>query len=622
MLLISYNIWKPAVVLAMSALVSVTAAAAPARPSEKARGATAPASLTPSAALAFRDTSGQAYGPSTLSKAKATAFIFTSTECPISNIYTTRIKEMAKDYRPRGAQFFLVNSNTGDTLERVSQDAKLRGFTFPVIKDEGTKLADRLGARCTPEVIILDATGEMRYRGRIDDNKDRTRVVRQDAKEALEAVLTGKPVKVPRTLAMGCAIFRGSTLPKSAGTVGEITYANDIAPILNRSCLACHRTGEVGPFALETYAQARTWSAQIKDYTARRIMPPWKAVPGHGEFHDARVLTDEEIARIARWHATGSPLGDPKSVPPAPRFVESREWSLGKPDMVVQPARAYHLEAEGPDVYRNFVLPVDFKEERFLSAMEFKPGNRAVVHHIVTYFDPTGKSAELDGKEKDPGYTVPGTGIGISNAAWGEVWVPGRTPRFMPEGVAIRIPKGSKLVMQVHYHKNGAPQADTSQVALYYTKGRVDRQVITWPLGNATFELKPGNSRQLVKSWFSLPADAHLRTMFPHMHLLGKEMKVTATLPDGTVKSLIWINDWDFNWQETYVYKEPVALPKGTRIEVVAAYDNSESNPHQVLHPPKTIRFGEQTTDEMCFAIIGLTFDQQKLNITPPVQSP
>lgn len=576
------------------------------------------------AAFGWQDLAGHRYTQADVAKNRATVFIFASTQCPVSNVYTPRINELAKTYMPKGVRFFLVNSNREETLAIVQKDAKLRSYPFPVVKDNGTELADRLGARCTPEVIILDPTGDTRYRGRIDDNKDRTKIVRQDAKEALDSLLAGKPIAFPRTLATGCAIFREPT--KTAATKPTkgalVTYTRDVAPILNKNCVVCHRSGEVAPFALETWQQAQTWARQIKDYTARRIMPPWKVVPGHGDFHDARVLTTDQIDTLARWCDTGTPQGDPKDLPPAPRFPSPIEWTLGKPDLVMQPIRAYHLDAEGPDVYRNFVLPADFTEDRYVSAMEFKPGNRAIVHHIVTYIDVNAQAVKMDNKEKEPGYSTNGVGIGVLNAEWGEVWVPGRTPRFMPTGVAVRIPKGSKLVMQVHYHKNGAPQTDLSQMALYYAKGKVDKKVAVYPLSNYTFALKPGEKRQEVKASLTVPADVHVHTMFPHMHLLGREMKVTATLPDGTVKPLIWVNDWDFNWQETYEYREPIALPRGTRLDMTAYYDNTDSNPRQLLHPPKLIRFGEQTTDEMCFAFLGLTFDNQKLDVTIPVGAP
>jgi hypothetical protein len=562
---------------------------------------------------AWKDLTGKTYTAGDLSTAKANVFFFVSTECPLANIYSPRMAELAREYSPKGVRFFLVDSNEADSEAKLKSYAAERSLRFATIKDRGTTLADHLGARATPEAVILDSKGEVRYRGRIDDNKERTKVVRQDVREAIDDIIGGRAVRVARTQPAGCAIFREKVAGAARDTGSKLTFAEHVAPILNASCVSCHRTGEVAPFGLENYQQAKTWATQIKEYTARKLMPPWKAVAGHGDFHDARGLTDTQIATLARWADTGAAPGDLNRAPSPPKFPSADAWSLGTPDLVVQPVGDYHLGPEGPDVYRNFVIPAEFDEDRYVRAIEFKPGNRAIVHHVVAYIDPKRASLELDGKDSEPGYTVPGVGIGILNSMWGEVWVPGRTPRFMPAGVGVRIPKGSKLVMQVHYHRNGAPQTDRTKMALFFSKEKPERIVTVFPVSNYNFELQPGNSRQVVKASMTVPADIHVRTMFPHMHLLGREMKVTATLPDGTKKPLIFVNDWDFNWQETYEYKQAVALPAGSRIDMEAVYDNSERNPHQVLSPPRKIRFGEQTTDEMCMAIMGFTFDNPAL---------
>jgi hypothetical protein len=568
-------------------------------------------------ALEWKDISGRKYGAANLATKKATLFIFSSTKCPISNLYIPRIIRISNEFAPKGVQVFLVNSNTAEKAEKVASYAKARKLPFPAVKDNCTALADKLQAHVTPEAVIVDSTGTVRYRGRIDDNKDPEKVARRDVAEALGAILSGSKVPNPRTLPFGCAIFRDKpAVANSATPTVAITYGSHVAKILSENCVVCHRAGEVAPFSLETYQQARAWAAQIKDYTSRRIMPPWKAVPGYGEFHDSRYLTNGQISALSRWADAGAPQGNAKVALGVQPTSTPVGWTLGKPDLVIQPDRDYHLEAEGRDVYRNYVLPVDFSEDRLVTGMEFKPGNRSIVHHIVTYIDPTGACVKMDCKEKEPGYTVPGVGIGIINAIWGEVWVPGNAARFLPPGVATKIPKGAKLVMQVHYHKTGKPEVDRSQMALYYAKGRVERMINTWMMGDMFFELKPGESRNTLHSELSIPTDVHLHSIFPHMHMLGKEMKIVAHLPDGSEKKLIYINDWDFNWQATYFYKESQVLPKGTRIELTAVYDNSEGNPHQTSNPPKAVRFGEQTTDEMCFCFLGLTVDKPGVSVS------
>jgi thiol-disulfide isomerase/thioredoxin len=571
---------------------------------------------SPAAPLAWTDVQGHRYGPEDLTAHPATVFLFWSSQCPVANRYVPRMIGLARDYRPKGVMFFLVDSNVEDSRAVVVQAAKDRALPFPAVKDHGTALADRLGAQATPEAIVLDGTGAIRYLGRIDDNADPDRVTRRDLRATLDALLAGQPIARTRTLPFGCAIFRDQQPARDAlAARSVITYARDVAPILNGNCVVCHRRGEVAPFSLETYQQARVWARQIKQYTARRLMPPWKATPGFGDFRDARFLTDRQIATLARWAESGASPGNLKQLPPAPHFPPPAAWPLGTPDQVLQAPRPYHLAAEGKDVYRNFVLPIDFKEDRYVAAWDFKPDNRAVVHHIVTYIDPTGQSAAMDGREEEPGYTVPNAiGVGIPGAQWGDVWVPGSSARRLPPGMAVRIPAGAKLVMQVHYHKTGKVEIDRSRMALYFAKGPVEKRLQTWTVGNMFFELPAGQAHQEVHADLTLPVDVHMWSIFPHMHMLGHEMKVTATLPNGTVKPLVWIKDWDFNWQATYLYREPLALPRGTKLRLVAVYDNSERNPRQTAHPPRLVRFGEQTTDEMCFAFFGVTVDGENLS--------
>lgn len=590
---------------------------------------------TPVSPIAWADLSGKRYSLEEVAKHPAAVFFFVSSQCPISNLYTVRMTEIERDYRAKGVACFVVDSNAEDTPSLLRRYARERSIAFPVVKDSGTALADALAASRTPEAIILDSAALVRYRGRIDDNQDRTKVSRSDVREALDDILAGRPVRKPRTTSFGCAIFRdhgkSSTTQRpgfpSRGTASSekgdlttrLTFSKDVAPILNRHCVACHRPGDVAPFALQTYQQAKTWSAQIKDYTGRKLMPPWKAVAGYGDFQDAHHMSDAEIQTIAAWVDAGAPEGNTRDLPARPKLLPPDEWALGKPDMVVMASRPYHLAAEGPDVYRNFVLPVEFKEDTYLSGIEFKPDNRAVVHHISANLDPTGKSAEMDGKETEPGYSVPsGVGIGVQEWSVLDGWAPGNTSSLLPAGTALRIPAGSRLVLQVHYHRDGKPEVDQTKLGLHFARGRVEKSRKMLGVDNRTFVLKPGADGQKLAGTFNVFADCHAWMIIPHMHLLGREMKVTATLPDGTRKPMVWVNDWDFNWQESYRYKEPLTLPKGTKVEMEATFDNSERNPRQPTHPPKEVRYGVQTTDEMCICLFFVTMDAENLNIEKP----
>lgn len=573
---------------------------------------------TPLPAFAWKDVSGKDYNQTTLTEGRVTVFFFSSTECPIANIYTPRMIELANDYQKRDVKFFLVNSNREDTLKKVQQYAKERKFPFPAIKDDGTALADYLNASYTPEAVIVDSKGIVRYRGRIDDNKDRAKVVRHDVREALDSLLAGKPVAVGRTLPFGCTIFRDTVKPNST-RLATVTYARDIAPILYQNCVPCHREGEAAPFSLKTYQQAKTWATAIKDYTARRLMPPWKAVPGHGDFHDARVLTDDQLTKIALWADSGAPQGRAKDLPKLPEFPKDG-WQLGVPKdgVALRSAEPYELGPEGEDVYRQFVLPVDTSQDRYINAIEFLPDNRAIVHHMIIFFDLSNRSVELDKADPAPGYSVKngGGGIGVpfDKAVWVAGWAPGNTARFLPKGMAFRLPKGAKVVLQVHYHRNGKTERDRSSVAFHYTdESEVEKVVYTGMVAQSFLNLPPGEERIKVASSRALSKETEIIAVMPHMHMLGREMKLTATLPDGTQKSLIYINDWDFNWQETYRYKEPLQLPKGTRLDLLAYFDNSEKNPRQPSHPPLRVTWGEQTTDEMCIGFYQFTVDRKSI---------
>jgi mono/diheme cytochrome c family protein/peroxiredoxin len=599
-------------VAALTLTVSGLATGAKPRPQPKPQEPTVLAvSKKPAAPITWTDLTGKTYGTGDLSKSKATVFIFTSSQCPIAGKYGSRLAALGKEYVSKGVAFFVVNSNVTDDVKMFSKWAKERNLPFPLVKDKGTALADRLDASATPSCVVVDTTGETVYLGRIDDSPEPTKVSRRDLALALDDVLAGRPVKSARTRPFGCSIFRDKDTPAApAKGTAAVTYAKDIATILNENCVACHRAGDVGPFPLDSYEQAKIWSTAIKDYTARRIMPPWKATPGHGDFHDMRWLTDAQLAKIAAWADSGAPKGDLKQMPPKPALHAAGDWPLGKPDLVLKSVKPYHLEAEGKDVYRNFTMPHEFTEDTYISAFDFRPSNRTIVHHIIAYIDVTGESSrERDNKESEPGWSVSGGGSGIKNDQWGDGWAPGMTPRPLAPGVAVKVPKGAKLVLQVHYHKTGKPEEDQSEIALYLAKQPVKEVLRTVPMGNPFFQLKPGVAGQEVKAAFVVPADVKLRQILPHMHMLGTSMKVTATLPDGTEKPLIWIQNWDFNWQYNYRYKEPLSLPKGTRLNLIATYDNTASNPNQPSHPPKLVRFGEQTTDEMCFAFLGVTVD-------------
>lgn len=573
--------------------------------------AASPATIgAPAGALAFRAVSGKSYSLADLKGRKAVVFIFLSTVCPVSKSYGPRLQALDEDYLPRGVVVFGVNSNWEESLAAVAQQAKAQGLPFPMIKDAGGALARRLGATVTPEAVLLDALGGVRYRGRIDDQRDPAEVKSRDLRAALDAVLAGQKVARAETLPFGCAI---QTAPRVAAAHPRVTFTRDVAPILQAQCQSCHRPGQIGPFSLLTYEDASAWAGLIKNYTQRRLMPPWKPVQGFGKFRNEARLSDPQIRTIAEWVGEGTPRGNPKDMPPPRQFPEG--WMLGKPDLVLDAGEPYHLAPDGKDVYRNFVLPSIPDHDEWVKAVEVQPDQRAVVHHVIVYVDPLGKSVALDAADPGPGYTTSGGGPGFSPAEFLGGWAPGNLPGFAPPGIAMKIPAHAHLVMQVHYHKNGQPQSDRTRIGLYFAKEPIEQQARVLPVLNHDLAIPAGAARFQVTACAHVPVDVTARAIIPHMHLLGRDIKVTATLPDGVVKPLVWIKNWDFNWQETYAFKEPIELPRGTRIDVAAYYDNSAKNPNNPNHPPKLVRWGEQTTDEMLIAFLAVTIDGEHLNV-------
>lgn len=431
-----------------------------------------------------------------------------------------------------------------------------------------------------------------------------------------------------------CVIGLTTAISPSARGNDAPTYHRDVVPILQKNCQECHRPGQVAPFALLDYAQARKRADDIATVTEQATMPPWHASTKEGgPFRDARVLTDRDRKTLAEWAEAGAHEGDPKDAPP-PKEWKS-DWLLGPPDLVLEMSAPYALEASGPDEYRVFVLPARLAKGRWIAAADFKPGNMRVVHHILAAYDVTGNARKIDAADPGPGYATSGGGYGRlpnglpffpTGQLWG--WAPGRRPNRSPRGTARALPAGADVLIQVHYHKSGKPETDATAVGLYFADGPVDKQVrsaVVMPrrsgfLGRPALRIPAGDANYEVKGVTTIRNDSHLLAVFPHMHLLGKDFLLTAVRPDGSRQTLIRIDDWDFNWQNPYEFITPVALPKGTRVEMLAHFDNSPGNIRNPSKPPIEVHWGEQTTDEMCIGFMQLTRDAEHLDNRSPDQ--
>jgi Copper type II ascorbate-dependent monooxygenase, C-terminal domain len=386
------------------------------------------------------------------------------------------------------------------------------------------------------------------------------------------------------------------------------TFSNEVVRIFQQHCQSCHRAGDIAPFPLVTYEDAKPKAALIKFMTQSKQMPPWKPSASCGEFADARKLTGAEIDTIAGWVNAGAPEGNRAQLPPPRDFGSG--WLLGEPDLVLASPEPY-TPASHKDTYRCFTMPTNVTSEAYVRAVDVHPGDRQTVHHVISFIDTTGASAALDEADPGPGYTCfGGPGFNIVGTLGG--WAPGSRPLELPSDVGYQLPAASRVVLQVHYHPHHAePKPDQTSIGVYFAKEKPDNLMLVVPLINQTFTIPPNDPNYRVTASFPIPTPFPLKLWFiaPHMHLLGRKMNVELQLPGGGTQCLVDIQDWDFNWQGAYRYKEPIQVPTGSRLALQAFYDNSSANPRNPNDPPKAVSWGEETTDEMCIAFLGVTLD-------------
>ena len=426
----------------------------------------------------------------------------------------------------------------------------------------------------------------------------------------------------------------------------EVTFNKDIAPIFFKHCADCHRPGEAAPMSLLSYKDARPWAKSIREKVANRTMPPWHADPQHGAFSNDRRLTPKELETIVAWVDGGTKEGNPSELPPAPKFVEG--WGIGKPDVVLSMQEEFTVEATGPDEYQYFEVPTNFAEDRYVRAIEVRPGNRKVVHHVVIFIQPPAKApapklnkeeaeklraqmekdsivykdgflqrVKADAPVYNDGCQLPsGGGSSQRNptkrdplATMLTVWAPGRDNNVWEAGTVKKIPAGSKLLFQVHYSKAaGSVQKDRSSVGLIFAKEPPAKLHTTELIYNAYMQIPAGAERHEATACWTTADDIQVKAFMPHMHMRGAAMEVKAVYPDGRTAVLLNVPRYDFAWQTNYSLKQTLAVPKGTRFLVTAYFDNSVKNKYNP-DPAKTVRWGEPTYDEMLACFIDYTKD-------------
>lgn len=401
--------------------------------------------------------------------------------------------------------------------------------------------------------------------------------------------------------------------PLCAQKNNDVTFTRDIAAIIFDNCARCHRPGEAAPFPLLTYDDVKKHATQIEEVTQARIMPPWLPAPQPLKFADVARLSDEQIATIKKWVDEGAPDGNAADLPPQPKFVEG--WQLGQPDLVLKARKPFLLPANGSDMYWNFIFPLPIDRTRWMKAIEIRPGEKQFIHHANVLVDRLENSRQ---REKTPGAGFPGMEIKIESETFDPdshflFWKPGSVPYVEPKGLALRLDKGTDLVLNTHMQPSGTPEVVQPTIGIYFIDDPATKFPMLLQLENdCKLNIPAGDANFVVTDELTLPVDVDLLAVYPHAHYLGKDLLATATLPDGSTQTLIHIPHWDMDWQAVFRYEKPVFLPKGTTVHMHYVYDNSEDNAMNPNHPPIRVRGGNRARDEMAhlwLQVLPVNFD-------------
>ncbi len=512
---------------------------------------------------------------------------FLGNECPIARHYAKRLVVVGQQFKEQGVKVIGINSNSQDSMVELKKFSSELDLDFDVLKDVDNEVADRFNAKRTPEVFVLDKDSKIQYHGRIDNQYapgvNRSVATENYLVQALSELLNGNAVSVPNTEPVGCVIGR-KKVPAENPTV---TYTNQISRLIQQHCLECHRSGEIGPFALESYDEVNGWAEMMVEVVNEGRMPPWHATNDHRELVNARLMTDLEKKLLEQWLEQGTPFGETAELPSPRKFTEG--WRLPKrPDKVIaMRPTPYTVPASGTVEYQYFVVDPGFKHDMWISAAEVIPGNRSVVHHSIVFIRPP-------------------DGVAFRGIGWLAAYVPGQASRIFQDTHARLIPAGSKLVFQQHYTPNGVAQQDVTQIGLVYADpSKITHEVFTLAALNQELEISPGDSDAQVASklrWF--PSNGRLLSVAPHMHYRGKAFGLFS-IESGARHPLVEVPNYDFNWQHNYQFRQPLALENVDALEVEFKFDNSLDNPFNPA-PHETVMWGDQTWQEMAVAFFEI----------------
>jgi hypothetical protein len=394
-------------------------------------------------------------------------------------------------------------------------------------------------------------------------------------------------------------------------SAGTPTFSKDVAPILYKNCVSCHRPGDIAPMSLLTYENARPWAKSIREKVAVGSMPPWHATQAHGIFSNDRRLTERDKDTLIGWADGGAPKGDPKDMPPNPKFTEG--WEIGTPDAIISMPREFEVKESGTIAYQFFEAPTNFTEDQWIQAIEVRPGARSVVHHVLVFCREPGARATPPfsqvvpnlgglGHGRSPEHALPGALIATT--------APGTNAMIFKPGSAMRIKAGAVFAFQVHYTANGTATRDRTSVGVIFAKRPPQQEIRNSAFVNPLFVIPPGADNQVVESAIQFSEDSQIWALFPHTHLRGKSWEYRLIYPDGRREVVLSVPKYDFNWQTYYVFTKPLAVPKGARLEATAHYDNSPENKWNP-DPKVAVRWGPQTWEEMQYSGITYSVDDK-----------
>ncbi len=521
---------------------------------------------------------------------------FLGTECPLARIYGPRLQRMADEYRSQGVRFIGINSNVQDSMDDVRQYVAAYGIRFPVAKDHDRTIALEMKATRTPEVLVIDRHQIVRYRGRIDDQYQpgisRAEPKQHHLRDAIDQLLGHRSVTVAATEAVGCLI----SLPRAAevnSKGNQVSFCKQVLRILQDHCIECHRQGEIGPFALEEYDEVVGWADMALEVIEQERMPPWHANPQHGSFANARHMPEADKQTLRDWVESGTPYGNFEDLPAAREYVAG--WLLPEsPHAVFEMSKIpFQVPAEGTVEYQYFVVDPGFKQDKWISAVQVIPGNRAVVHHSIAF-------------------TRPPDGADFRDIGMLAAYVPGQRSSDFPPGYAQRVPAGSKIVFQMHYTPTGKAEQDVTRIGMVFADpDEVTHEVFVVGGIEQEFEIPPHAAKHSVQGRVrNFPKDGFLLSIMPHMHLRGKSFQISAKSDSGAEK-LLDVPHYDFNWQHSYRLSTPLSLRSVRSIKFTATFDNSADNPTNP-DPDEYVTWGDQTWQEMAVVFVGVAKPRNK----------